>query len=112
MRILTGSLSQEELRQRSVQGSIQLVPPGWNEACLEVAGLRVLEVEDRTAAAVKTAMARIAAMQAHRDALAQVMERSEIDQQINYLEMVAGLGRRGAVSRMTYLAKLDGRRPG
>lgn len=110
--ILTGSLSQEELRHRSVQGSIQLVPVGWNEACLEAAGLRVLEVEDRTAAALKTAMGRIAAMQAHREALAEVMDRSEIDEQINYLEVVAALGRRGAVSRMTYLAKLDARHTG
>src|SRR4030095_4985193 len=30
--ILTASLSQEELRHRSLQGSIQLVPVGWNEA--------------------------------------------------------------------------------
>jgi len=110
--ILTGSLSQEELGLRSVQGSIQLVPLGWNEDRLQAAGFRVLEVADRTTTAVRTAMARIAAMQAHREALAELMSHAEIDQQIDYLEVVAALGRRGAVSRMTYLSELDVRRAG
>ena len=46
--VVTGAVSNEEVRRRSVHGHTQFVAPGWNEALLESAGLRLLETENRT----------------------------------------------------------------
>lgn len=95
--VQTGSVSNEEVRKRSVHGFTQLVAPGWNEKLLESAGFRLIETEDRTASALRNASGRLAALQAHP---------AELDKQRGYLETVIELSRRGAVSRFMYLAEV------
>ena len=47
--VITGSISNEEIERRSVNGYMQFVPPGVNEKLLEAAGFRLIDQEDRTA---------------------------------------------------------------
>jgi SAM-dependent methyltransferase len=103
--VVTGALSNEELRVRSGHGYSQFVPPGWNERLLEDAGFRVLEVENRTASVVRNASGRLAAMAAHRPELERVSSAAALDEQRHYLAAVVELSRREALSRLMYLAE-------
>jgi SAM-dependent methyltransferase len=103
--VVTGSLSNEEVRKRSVHGYTQFVAAGWNERLLESAGFRLIETENRTMSVLKSASGRLAAMQAHRAELSQVLSAAEFEMQQDYLETVVQLSRRGALSRIMYLAE-------
>jgi SAM-dependent methyltransferase len=46
--VLTGSISNEDVRKRSAHGYTQFVAAEWNEALLECAGLRLIETGNRT----------------------------------------------------------------
>ncbi|MGB5133468.1 MAG: class I SAM-dependent methyltransferase [Steroidobacteraceae bacterium] len=97
--VLTGTVSNEETRKRSLYGFTQFVAPGVNEGLLEAAGFRLLETEDRTASALRNAGGRLAAIQAHP---------AELAKQRDYLETVIALAERGALSRFMYLAEVRG----
>lgn len=103
--VITGSISDEEVRLRAVQGYTQFVSSGFNERMLELSGFRVIDRADRTASLLKNAMGRLAARFAHRAELEQVEGTSYFERQQRYLETVLGLSQRGAVSRMMYLAE-------
>ena len=104
--VVTGCVSNESIRKRSVHGYTQFVAPGWNEALLESAGFRLIETENRTASLLKNASGRLAAMQRHRTELEQASSAAELESQRDYLEIVVELARRGAVSRLMYLAEV------
>ncbi len=105
--VVTGSVSNEEVRKRSVHGYTQFVPTGWNERLLELAGLRLIESENRTVSVVKNAGGRLAAMRLHRAELEGLSSAADIESQLRYLETVVELSRRGAVSRVMYLAEVQ-----
>ncbi len=102
--VLTGAMTNEEARRRSVHGATHFVPPGENETLLASHGLRLLETENRTAASVTNASGRLAALQAHRAELEPQLG-TGLARQIEYLESVAELARREALSRIMYLAE-------
>jgi len=104
--VLTGSVSNQDVRKRSVHGYTQFVTEGWNELLLESAGLRLIETENRTMSVLRNASGRLAAMQAHRTELAQVMSAADFGKQLDYLETIVELSRRGAVSRFMYLTEV------
>lgn len=104
--VVTGSISSEEVRQRSVHGYTQFVAAGWNERHLDAAGFRLIETENRTMSVHKNASGRMAAMQAHRGELEHASSAVEFQSQQNYLACVVELARRGALSRVMYLAGL------
>ena len=104
--VVTGSVSNEEVRQRSAHGYTQFVAAGWNERLLELAGLRLIETENRTMSVVKNACGRLAAVRAHRAELERVSSAADVESQQNYLETVVELSRREAVSRVMYLAEV------
>ena len=104
--VVTGSVSNEEVRNRSVHGYTQFVAAGWNEGLLESAGFRLIETENRTMSVLKNASGRLAAMQSHRAELEQVSGAADFESQQDYLETVVELSRRGAVSRVMYLAEV------
>ena len=106
--VVTGSISDEEVRLRSVHGYTQLSAPGFNERMLARAGLRLLDTEDRTASVLKNAGGRLAARLAHRERLEPLEGASEFERQQQYLETVIEISRRAAVSRMMYLAESRG----
>jgi cyclopropane fatty-acyl-phospholipid synthase-like methyltransferase len=110
--VLTGAVSNNEIRLRSVHGYTEFVPPGWNEQLLTAAGLRVVAAEDRTASVLRNAEGRLAAIKNHREALEQLSGVPSFQVQVAYLETVAELARRKAVSRIMYLAESTGRHAG
>lgn len=103
--VLTGSISDEEIRMRAVHGHTQFVPPGFNENMLERAGFRLTDSEDRTASLLKAAAGRLKARLGHREELERIEGSSCFERQQRYLETVIGLSERGALSRWMYLAQ-------
>ena len=105
--ILTGIISSDEVARRSVRGDTQFVASGYNDRALEDAGFRLLETEDRTESVVANAEGRLAARLAHREELEQVEGTADFAREQRYLESVAALSSRRALSRMMYLAELQ-----
>ena len=103
--VITGAVSNEELRLRSLHGYTQFVPVGWNEQLLEAAGFRLLEIEDRTASVVRNANGRLAAMRNHCEELGKLSGVASLQAQSAYLATVAELAARRAVSRIMYLVE-------
>jgi SAM-dependent methyltransferase len=102
--VLTGAISDEEVRLRAAHGHTQFVPPGFNENMLERAGFRLIDRQDRTARLLRTAAGRLKARLSHREEVERLEGCSYFEQQ-RYLETVIALSQRGAVSRWTYLAQ-------
>jgi SAM-dependent methyltransferase len=109
--VITGSISNEEVQLRSMRGHTQFVPAGFNERMLELAGLRLIHAEDRTASPLNIAAGRLAARLAHRAELEALEGLASFERQQRYLETVIGLSRRGAISRMMYLSEAGGQPP-
>jgi SAM-dependent methyltransferase len=103
--VITGPVSDEEVRFRAAHGFTQFVPSGFNERMLEDAGFRLIECSDRTANLLKTASGRLAGRIAHRLELEKLEGSTNFERQLRYLETVIGLSQRGAVSRMMYLSE-------
>jgi SAM-dependent methyltransferase len=103
--VVTGAVSNEEIRRRSVYGFTQFVAAGWNERLLASAGFRILEVENRTQSALRNAGGRLAANEAHRADLVSALSVADVDRQNEYLQSVVELSRRGAIARLMYLAE-------
>ena len=106
--VVTGPVSNEEVRARSANGYTQFVPPGWNERLLESAGFRLLKSEDRTDSVLTNASGRLAALQAHRSELEAASSALAVQGQVEYLDCVVELSRRRALSRVMYLAEVPG----
>jgi SAM-dependent methyltransferase len=104
--VITGSISNEEVLKRSIHGYTQFVPTGWNEGLLETAGLRLIETEDRTMSVLENASGRLAALRGHREEFERVSSAADFERQQHYLDTVVRLSRRGAVSRIMYLAEV------
>ena len=103
--VITGPVSDEEVRFRAAHGYTQFVPPGFNERMLEEAGFRLIECSDRTGSLLRTASGRLAARIAHRLELEKLEGSVSFERQLKYLETVVGLSQRGAVSRMMYVSE-------
>jgi SAM-dependent methyltransferase len=104
--VITGAISDEEIRLRAVHAHTKFVPPGYNENMLEAAGFRLIDRSDRTASLLKNATGRLVARHAHRAELEQLEGKTYFESQRRYLETVRALSQRGAVSRMMYLAEV------
>ena len=102
--VLTGAISNDEARRRIVHGYTHFVAPGENEKLIASQGLRLIETEDRTATSLANASGRLAALQAHRGELEPQLG-TGLASQIDYLETVAELARRRALSRIMYLSE-------
>jgi len=103
--VITGAISNDEVRLRAIHGYTQFCPLGYNERMLELARFRVIDRVDRTAGLLKNATGRLAARLAHQAELQKIEGDASFGRQRQYLETVIELSRRGAVSRMMYLAE-------
>jgi SAM-dependent methyltransferase len=103
--VITGVISSEEVRLRSNHGFTQFVAPGLNEHLLERQGFRILEVEDRTSSVLKNATGRFNARLSHKAELEEIEGTAVFQNQQQYLETVITLSKRGALSRIMYLAE-------
>ena len=102
--VVTGAVSNDDIRRRSANGYTEFVPPGFNETLLASAGFEIVAGENRTASVLRNAGGRLTAMQNHRIALEALLGADEIRRQLEYLATATELAQRGAVSRMMYLA--------
>jgi cyclopropane fatty-acyl-phospholipid synthase-like methyltransferase len=105
--VSTGSVSNEDIRKRSVHGYTQFVVAGWNETLLASSGLKLLETEDRTASVLKSATGRMTAMQAHRAELVELSGAAAVASQQDYLGTLIDLSKRKAISRVMYMAEAN-----
>ena len=103
--VLTGSISNEEVRIRSAHGFTQFTAVGLNETLLQAAGFRLIETEDRTTNVLKGAVGRLKALNGHRTEIEQMTSAEDVESQQQYLETVLEVSRRGALSRMMYLSQ-------
>jgi len=103
--VITGPVSDSEIRLRSSYGSAQFVPPGCNEQLLERAGFRLIEQVDATAGLLKNAEGRRKARLAHRADLEKLEGNAAFETHQRYLETVISLGKRRAMLRNIYLAE-------
>ncbi|MGE5837672.1 MAG: class I SAM-dependent methyltransferase [Acidobacteriota bacterium] len=103
--VLTGVVSSEDVRRRSVHGESFFVAPGWNDRLLAAADLGVIETEDRTGRVLTNASGRLAAMLAHRGELEQQSSPAEFERYKSYLDTVLAMSRTGGLSRVMYLAE-------
>jgi SAM-dependent methyltransferase len=103
--VITGPISDDEIRLRAVYGYTQFVPAGFNEHMLELTGFRVIDRGDLTANLLKNATGRLSARLGHREEVEQLEGRSYFERHQRYLETVIGLSQRGTVSRLMYLAE-------
>jgi cyclopropane fatty-acyl-phospholipid synthase-like methyltransferase len=105
--VVTGAISNDQIRTRSVHGYTQFVPQGWNEEVLSRAGFRLLELEDRTESVVRNAQGRLKALVRHREELEQLSGVASFAKQVEYVSMVAELASKRALSRFMYLAEFS-----
>lgn len=106
--VLTGSVSNEDVRKRSIHGHTQFVTAGWNERLIASAGLRLIETEDRTRSVLENAGGRLAAIRGHRAELERLSGADDFERQCDYLETLVELSRRAALSRIMYLTEVQG----
>jgi len=106
--IVTGVLSNEEIKLRSINGFTQFVPSGFNEDLLQSCGFRILQQQDRTNGVIENASGRIKARNNHRKELLSIEGEVKFEQQQKYLETVVNLAERKALSRISYLAEIAG----
>jgi SAM-dependent methyltransferase len=103
--VITGAISDEEIRWRSLHGYTQFVSSGYNEKTLELAGFRITDRHDRTASLLKNATGRLAARLAHREELQKIEGVAHYGNQQRYIETVIKISQMGSVSRVMYLAE-------
>lgn len=103
--VVTGQLSNEEIRIRSSIGYFLFTPAGHNERLLEDAGFSVVDVQDTTASVVSVSKKWRDARARRRDRLV-VLEGDEGFEGLQrFLDVVYRLSSEGRLSRFTYLAE-------
>jgi hypothetical protein len=103
--VVTGPVSNEEVRLRSSIGFYLFVPAGWNEEQLERAGFVVEEVRDVTAAAASVSARWRDARARRREAIVAIEGEQGFDGLQRFLDIVCTLSREKRLSRLAYLAR-------
>jgi SAM-dependent methyltransferase len=103
--VVTGAISDEDVKRRAIHGYTQFVAPGFNEQLLEREGFRLIHTQDRTPGLLRSARGRLAARRAHRAELEARDGLADRERQDSYLQTVITLAERGSVSRMMYVVE-------
>ena len=106
--VVTGPVTNEEVRVRSSIGFYLFVPAGWNERQLERTGFVVEEVRDVTAAAASVSAKWRDARARRREALAAIEGEQGFEGLQRFLDTVCTLARERRLSRMAYIARKPG----
>lgn len=106
--VVTGPISSEEIRLRSINGYSQFVPLGYNESILEETGFKILSVTNLTEGVIQNASGRMKARANHAKELIEIEGEEKFQEQQSYLEVVVALSERKALSRFAYLAEVAG----
>jgi SAM-dependent methyltransferase len=94
--VVTGSISNEEVIARSMHGYSQFCAPDFNEKMLELAGLVLLEIEDRTAGLLENATRRLAARLKHQVELERIEGAGGFARYQEYLRVLISIRERRA----------------
>lgn len=103
--VVTGQISNEEVRVRSSIGFFLFTPAGVDERLLAEAGLEVVEVRDLTAAVAAVSQRWRAARARRREALVALEGEAAFDGLQGFLDAVHALAAEGRLSRFAYLAR-------
>lgn len=107
--VVTGAISSEEVATRSMHGFTQYCAPGLNERTLELAGLALLETEDRTHGILRNARGRLESRFRHQADFEQLEGAEGFARYQGYLQTIVSLSQRGALSRVMYLVEVRSR---
>ena len=102
--VVTGQLSNEEIRARSAIGFFLFTPPGCNERLLRESGFEILAVRDLTEAVVSVSGRWRDARARRRSALARLEGEQGFDGLQRFLDAVHTLASERRLSRLMYLA--------
>jgi ubiquinone/menaquinone biosynthesis C-methylase UbiE len=105
--LVTGILSNEEIRIRSSIGFYLYTPEGENERLLKAAGFRIQKIEDVTFQVETISKRWHTARQLRRDQLLQYEELEQFDALQDFLSMVYTLAAERRLSRFAYLARKE-----
>jgi ubiquinone/menaquinone biosynthesis C-methylase UbiE len=105
--LVTGILSNEEIRRRSSIGFYLYTPEGENERLLKAAGFRILKIVDVTCQVETVSKRWHTARQQRRDQLLQYEELEQFDALQDFLSMVYTLAAERRLSRFAYLAQKE-----
>jgi ubiquinone/menaquinone biosynthesis C-methylase UbiE len=105
--LVTGILSNEEIRRRSSIGFYLYTPEGENERLLKAAGFRITRIEDVTGQVETVSNRWHAARQQRREQLLQYEEIEQFDALQDFLSMVHNLAAERRLSRFAYLAQKE-----
>jgi len=103
--VVTGWLTDREMRIRSSIGFFLFVAPGVNEALLEAAGFEPGTVLERTSNMARMAAAWHAARAVRADALRRIEGDATFEGQQTFLEVAARLAAERRLSRLAFLAR-------
>jgi SAM-dependent methyltransferase len=103
--VVTGPITNEEVRVRSSIGFYLFVPAGWNEAQLERTGFVVEAIHDVTAAETSVSGKWRDARARRREALVALEGERDFDGLQRFLETVWTLSREKRLSRFAYVAQ-------
>jgi len=106
--VVTGPLSNVEMRARSSIGHFLFVPLGYNEATLQRTGFEIAAVENTTSAVATIAARWKAARERHRVPLVAIEGEATYGELQGFLSIVAQLAAEGRLSRFAFLAKKPG----
>lgn len=103
--VVTGPLTDEEMRIRSSIGFFLFVPSDYNEHLLPDCGFEDLEIEDRTDNMARIAAARFAAREQHEAELRALDGDSNYEGQQTFFQVAAQLAGERRLSRFAYHAR-------
>lgn len=103
--VVTGALSDEEMRIRSSIGFYLFVPEGFNERLLPEAGFELREVEDRTENMARMARRWLEARSERDVELREVEGEATFEGQQTFFRMTAELAEERRLSRFAYYAR-------
>ena len=103
--VLVGAISSEQVQARSIHGTTHLSSSDFNAKALEIAGLRLLEAEDRTTSLLRSARGRRRARDARRPELERLEGSEDFALEQRYLDAVITLAEKQSLSRWMYLSE-------
>ena len=103
--VVTGPLSSREIAIRSSHGLVLFMPSSSNERAIAAAGLSLVRAEDRTENLARFAARRLAAREAHREALEKIEGKDEVDSQRELYIVAAATAAEGRLSRFLFHAR-------
>ena len=103
--VMTGPLSSREIAIRSSHGLVLFMPTSSNESAIAAAGLSLVRAEDRTENLARFAARRLAAREAHREALEKIEGKDEVDNQRELYIVAAATAAERRLSRFLFHAR-------